>query len=278
MTAKAQADSIRQRLLKKSAKAGVSFSNLETAFLIERLVARLTAEERLRKSLIFKGGFVSLRVYESSRYTVDLDALLVKADLEKTLELARAAAENDIQDGVWFQFERQIDLATQGEYGGIRQIYRAGIGEKMKNVKKAQIINFDLGIGDPVTPGPFAADTKMLLSDRSLSWSVYPVETIIAEKLHVIAARNEANSRSKDIYDLAIFLPRADMKVLKEALRKCFAFRKTELPPSFANLLKGIDTTVLERGWPSAVASVPGAPKFKTVFDQLISLVEALDQ
>ena len=53
-----------------------------------------------------------------------------------------------MNDGVWFRFEGQIDLATQGEYGGIRHSYRAGIGEVLKNLKKAQVINFDLGIGD----------------------------------------------------------------------------------------------------------------------------------
>jgi predicted nucleotidyltransferase component of viral defense system len=278
MTTKARGDSVRQRLLKLSEKTRVSFTNLETVFLIERLVVRLIADERLRTSLVFKGGFVGLKVYESPRYTVDLDALLMKANLEKTLEATRAAAERDIADGVWFHFEDQIDLATQGEYGGIRQVYRAGIGERMKNLKKAQIINFDLGIGDPVTPGPFTAESKMLLSDESLSWSVYPVETIIAEKLHAIVARAETNSRSKDLHDLAIFLPRADKKILMNALAKCFAFRKTDMPTSFTSFLRRLDTTVLERGWPSAVASVPDAPKFKAAYDQLISHLEAFDQ
>jgi hypothetical protein len=52
-----------------------------------------------------------------------------------------------------------VDLTTQGEYGGIRHIYRAGIVEILKNLKKAQVVHFDLGIGAPVTPGPLQADT-----------------------------------------------------------------------------------------------------------------------
>ena len=31
-------------------------------------------------------------------------------------------------------------------------MFRAGLGEKLKNTKKAQAINFDLGFGDPVSP------------------------------------------------------------------------------------------------------------------------------
>jgi hypothetical protein len=121
---------------------------------------------------------------------VDVDALAIKAGVESTLKRARDKAESDLEDGVWFRFEDQVDLATQGEYGGIRQVYRAGIGEVLKNLKKAQVVHFDVGIGDPITPGPLATETPSLLSPHeALSWSVYPVETIIAEKLHIGRAR-----------------------------------------------------------------------------------------
>ena len=129
MTTKSKGSSVRQRLTDLSQKIRAPYQNLETAFMIERLVARLVADKKLGKHLIFKGGFVGLRVYESHRYTVDLDALLVNAKIESTLDLAKEKAESDLDDGVWFRFEDQIDLATQGEYGGIRQVYRAGIGE-----------------------------------------------------------------------------------------------------------------------------------------------------
>lgn len=277
MTTKSKGESVRQRLLKLSEKMGVAFANLETIFIIERLVVRLLANEHLRKSLVFKGGFVGLKVYESPRFTVDLDALLVKSNLEKTLEETKAAAEKEIADGVWFHFEEQINLTAQGEYGGIRQVFRSGVGERLKNPKKAQIVNFDLGIGDPVTPKPVAADTPALLSQEDLSWSVYPVETIIAEKLHAIVAHADANSRSKDIHDLAVFLPRADREILKDALEKCFEYRKTQLPKSFMTLLKELNTTVLERGWPSAVASVVGAPRFSDAFEKVITQLTEMD-
>ena len=199
MSTKAKGTSVTQKLIQLSAKQGALFPNLVTIFLIERLVSRLVADEKLRNHLVFKGGFVGLKVYDSPRYTVDLDALLLKANVDATLSMTKAAAESDLDDGVWFRFQEKVDLATQGEYGGIRQVYRAGIGEVIKNVKKAQIINFDLGIGDPVTPAPFAATTRGLISNETLSWSVYPIETIVAEKLHAVVAHADGNSRSKDI-------------------------------------------------------------------------------
>ena len=271
MSTKAKGSSVRQKLVDLSTKQGVPYPNLETAFLIERLVARLMSSEELRKALVFKGGFVGLRVYNSPRYTVDLDALLLRANLEPTLKRTKDNAELDLEDGVWFRFESQIDLTTQGEYGGIRQVFRAGIGEVLKNIKKAQTINFDLGIGDPVTPKPVRAKIQTLLGKEEIGWSVYPIETIIAEKLHALISIGNVNSRSKDVHDLAIFLPKADPGILLEALAKCFSFRKTNLPESLSEAVQSINTTMLKRGWANAIASVPDASKFDVAFDAVVA-------
>jgi predicted nucleotidyltransferase component of viral defense system len=276
MTTKQKGDSISQKLTTLRSKTGVTFQNIATAFLIERLVARLVADQKLGDRLVFKGGFVCLRVYESPRYTFDLDALLRNTNIDETLSLTKVAAESDIDDGVWFRFESQIDLTTQGEYGGIRQSFRAGIGPVLKDLKKAQIINFDLGIGDPITPKPYKAVTETLMGEEDLSWSVYPVETIIAEKLHAIIDRKDANSRSKDIHDLAFFLSKADKAILQLAISKCFAHRQTDLPKNFAKTLKSLDTKILKKGWPSAVSSVNNAKTFESTFAKVISLLEDL--
>lgn len=279
MTTKAKGQSVRQKLLNVSLEAGLPYQNVETAFILERLVARLIADRMLRQHLVFKGGFVGLRVYDSPRYTVDVDALVVDADVGSVLELARTNAESDLEDGVWFRLEDQVDLATQGEYGGIRQVYRAGIGEVLKDPRKAQIVHFDVGIGDPVTPYPRELSTPSLLSPgEALSWAVYPLETIIAEKLHALIAHGNVNSRSKDVYDLAVFLPKADAGVLGEALRRCFAFRSTALPESFSDVLSFLDTKTLERGWISATASIPDRPQFGPIFEAVVGLVEDMER
>lgn len=279
MTTKAKGHSVRQKLVNLSHQLDVLYPNLETAFMLERLVARLVADETLHGHLVFKGGFVGLRVYDSQRYTVDVDALALKANVESTLELSRQKIESDLEDGVWFRFEDQVDLATQGEYGGIRQTYRAGIGEVLKNLTKARVVHFDVGIGDPVTPGPLMIETASLVSaNEDLSWSVYPIETIVAEKLHALIARGNINSRSKDVYDLAVFLPKADAAVLGRALKRCFDHRSTDLPTSLSTVLMAIDTKSLERGWISATASVPDRPGFRETFETVIRLIGEMEQ
>ncbi|MEQ1664936.1 MAG: nucleotidyl transferase AbiEii/AbiGii toxin family protein [Bdellovibrionales bacterium] len=270
MTTKAKGESIRVRLKSLTSKLKVKYSDIETIFLIERLVARLISDKSLAQHLVFKGGFVGLKIYESPRYTVDLDALLVKSNIESTLKLVKQKAESNLNDEVWFRFESQVDLATQGEYGGIRHVYRAGVGEVLKNLKKAQIVHFDLGIGDPIIPGPQKQLTPSLLCENGeISWSVYPIETICAEKLHALISHGDQNSRSKDVHDLAIFLPKAEDEVLTEAIKKCFEFRKTDLPPSLLIALKELDTTRLKRGWANAVASIQEPSSFKEIFKTL---------
>ena len=95
MSMKAKGMSISKRLSNLAAKEQIPFKHLGTAFLIERLVWRLTTEPSLASKLVFKGGFVGLRVYDSRRYTIDLDALLRKADIEATLKITQAAAEKE---------------------------------------------------------------------------------------------------------------------------------------------------------------------------------------
>ncbi len=275
MTTKAKGTSIRQKIIDMSKKMGVNPRDLETVFLIERLVARLIANKKLSDRLVFKGGFVGLKVYDSPRYTVDLDALLVKSNIEETLVLVQEQAQVDLNDGVWFRFDGRTDLATQGEYGGIRHTYRAGIGEVLKSIKKAQIINFDLGIGDPITPGPQIKKTPSLFSgSEDISWSVYPIETICAEKLHALISHGDENSRSKDVHDLAIFLPKADPKTLKKAIKNCFEFRETEIPTSFYKGVRQLNTSRLEKGWDSAVSSIPNVGGFAEAFEALCEHLE----
>jgi predicted nucleotidyltransferase component of viral defense system len=271
-----QARSIASKLSNISQAEGITYQNIATAFLIERLLARLILNSDLTKCLIFKGGYVGLRVYNSARYTIDLDALLVKADIPSTLKQTVSAIETDIGDGTWFVLESQTDLRTQGEYGGFRQTFRAGIGEQPKDIKRSQVICFDLGVGDPVTPGPIRTQTAEMIGGGELSWRVYPIETIIAEKLQTLVVRGGDNSRAKDVFDLHYYLPKADIKTLKIAVNKCFEFRETQMPSDLGKELSKIDQSLLKRGWKSAMLSIRNAPTFEEAFENIVDAVERI--
>ena len=274
MNLKDTAKSINQRLSNLSKKRGVPFPYIVTEFLIERLLARLIENPKLNENLIFKGGFVALKLYESKRYTVDLDALSRKIPQEKLSEEIKSAVQHNLGDSVWFNFQETVDLKTQGEYGGIRFVFRAGIGEPLKDLKRAQVLHLDIGSGDPVTPEPLKVTLKNMLSTGELTWLVYPIETMIAEKLHALMSRLEFNSRSKDIMDLSLLLPQADSKTLKKAIERTFHYRELEVPVDFGSALESIDLSILRKGWKKATASVPQALSFDDAFKKMLSEVK----
>jgi predicted nucleotidyltransferase component of viral defense system len=265
-----RARSIGDKLSQLAKSQRVAYPKVLTEFLLERLAVRLVSSPELRGRLVFKGGYVSLRVYASPRYTIDLDVLLRQGSLESVAETARIAVEADLGDAVWFRLEKTVDLATQGEYGGLRIVFRAGLGEVLKNLKKAQIVHLDIGKGDPVVPDPVEVETPFLLGGGSLSWRVYPVETTVAEKLHALIVRGSESSRSKDIFDLNLLLPKCDASVLRRSLAETFRHRGDALPDNLVRHIQEIDRKILKMGWGSAIGDLAGQPVFDEEFESLV--------
>jgi len=272
---KSQAQSIGDRLSKIARELKVPYRLILTEFLLERLAVRLVADKILSQYLVFKGGYVSLRVYNSPRYTVDLDALLTKGPLDKTIVTSKTAAETDISDGVWFRSEKSFELETQGDYGGHRIIFRCGVGEILPELKRAQIVNLDIGKGDPIVPAHREVKTPFLLGEGALSWQVYPVETTVSEKLHALIVRRSQSSRAKDIFDLVLLIPKCDEETLKKALTETFRYRGQSVPSDIAVQVNSIDRNLLNKGWNSAVGEIQNAQSFEETFENLVKLLLA---
>ena len=86
----------------------------------------------------------------------------------------------------------------------------------------------------------------------------------------------DRNSRSKDVYDVQVFLPQADPAALSEALKATFRFRGDQQPKTISSVLSLIDTSVLRRGWKAAVASVKQSPNFDDAFAVIVSNLRML--
>jgi hypothetical protein len=274
---KALATSINSRLSDIARKSQKPFPHVLTEFLLERVAARLASNLDLAKHVVFKGGYVGLKVHRSPRYTIDRDALAIGLSLDKVARSAKAAIEDTLfDDGVWFVFEEFVDLKTQGEYGGSRLVFRAGIGEPIQNVKKAQIINVDFAIGDSITPAPIPTETSFILGNGHLTWTVYPPETTVSEKLHAMITLGDANSRSKDLFDINFLLPKCNAKLLQIALVNTFKSREDDPPKDLINQIKKIDTTVLRRGWRRAIGGLAEEHNFDETFAQMIKKLEEI--
>ena len=256
------AKSVSEGIKRVAKENGATYAEILTQFLIERAAVRLVSDPILYQRLVFKGGFVGLRVYGSPRFTTDLDAVVQSEDRYDFRKTARDAMAQDLGDHVWFDFEQEVDLLTQNEYGGVRLQFRSGLGEPPEDKRRAQIINVDIGTGDPITPGAQDEKTPTTLGVGELSWRVYPIETIVAEKLHPLVSLGAENSRSKDIFDLAFYLPNANADLLKRAIARTFAHRGDAVPDSIATDIKSMDHSLLRRGWRSATGAIRPAPDF----------------
>lgn len=80
-------ESIKAKLTSLALKLDRDFFGLSLEFAIERLVARLQADTKLAKHVIFKGGFVMLKCYGSNRTTIDLDTSVQGIAIEEAVVL-----------------------------------------------------------------------------------------------------------------------------------------------------------------------------------------------
>lgn len=270
------ARSITSKLSNISREKNIAYRYVATNFYIERMIARILTTP-LKDELIFKGGYVGLRVYESQRYTVDLDAVIKSIKNKKQLNSLQKAIESDIGDGVWFKLENEEELPLQTYAGGIKQIYRVGLGERPEKISKASVVHFDIGFDDAIIPAPKNVKISSILGNEEISWKVYPIETIIAEKLHAFIFRDGGSSRAKDLYDLSFYVPKAKEKTLKKAIQACFKQRKTELPKSIFETMKFYDFFLVEKSWNKVTSVVSEKIDFESCLEKVLENLKKLN-
>lgn len=135
--------------------------------------------------------------------------------------------EVDCPDGVVYEPNSVIMevMQNQREYEGVRVRFHA-------RLESAKIpMQIDLGFGDVVTPAPEQIAYPTLLDLPAPILRGYPVETVIAEKLHTMVEKGMLNSRVKDYHDVWMLLRWGcfDAEVLERALVRTFEQRETRL-------------------------------------------------
>jgi predicted nucleotidyltransferase component of viral defense system len=270
--------SIQQKLANLSKKLGQNYNALALEFALERLVARLRSDAKLEKALVFKGGFVMLKVYGSNRLTVDVDTSLYGLSIEETESRAKTMIEKDFQDGIWMGAVQSEKMEHQTEYNGLRLTARYSFGDpKVKTSRLGKLI-LDIGISDVVTPGPQDAILEPLLGGAPISWRVYPIESIVAEKLHALVSHGNLNSRFKDVFDLTHLLPRCkNKKTLLKAISNSFQSRETPIPKSFSDFWNALDKETLQRSTGSVSMSIGKTPDFNQLDKTLSDLLKRLE-
>lgn len=224
--------SVMARLKNVALQKNWNFNQLLFRYAVECFLRRLAGAPEANQ-FVLKGGnlFVIWQRGWSSRPTMDAD-FLCRGDwtpgrLESLFgRVCRMAVEPD--DGVTFDSHsiRSEPIREGGDYPGTRLRLIGHLG----NVRLS--LQFDIGIGDAVTPAPRLASFPVLLDGGVPRIRVYPKETVVAEKFHTMVLRGIADSRMKDFYDVWLMteLFEFDGELLHRAIAATFKRRRTELP------------------------------------------------
>jgi len=188
--------SVQQRLLNLRAKTGEDANALFTQFAIERFLYRLSRSS-LADWFVLKGAML-FRAWSGSlhRPTKDVDLLgfgepTPAAVVAMIRQILTTAVEDD---GIVFDADsvKAKEIRENQEYGGIRTMFTA-------KLNKAVIpLQSDVGFGDAITPAAEDRTYPVLIGMAAPKLRMYPVETVVAEKLEATVKLGMINSRMKD--------------------------------------------------------------------------------
>ncbi len=231
--------SVEARLKNLSKQQGWNYAHILTRYATERFLYRLSISP-YRDQFVLKGGnlFVIWLKGASSRPTIDTDLLRYgNATAEELQSIFTTIANTDEQalDGMVYDTStikvESIREATQ--YGGTRIVLIAYLGRTRSRLQ------FDIGVGDVVTPAPELTDFPVLLQGCTPRIKAYPMASVIAEKAQIIVSLGLLNSRMKDFYDIWLLSQQFehDFKLLAEAIQKTFNHRGEAIPSIEASQL-----------------------------------------
>jgi hypothetical protein len=230
---------LEERLKRASLTDQVDPNRLRRQVSFDRLLARLFREESA--PWVLKGGYALELRFKAARSTVDIDLTVQRVaasaggDQNQIVrEMLQSAA--DISLGDWFEFvvgPASMDL-TAAPYGGARYPVEARMDERI-----FARFHLDAGVGDVVMRPLETIVCRDWLGFAGIESSrviMIAREQQFAEKIHAYTLpRNAANSRVKDLVDLALLIGsgRLDKQLIMEALRLTFERRGThDLPAS----------------------------------------------
>ena len=271
-------DSITQKLRNKAKELDLNYNLVLSKFFLDEFLKLISISVH-RENFMLKGGMLltySLGV--QNRSTQDID-FLVKGFPIETVKLKKFLEEilgDTNKKDIWFEINGTAEeIRAEDEYGGIR-FHLIG---HLVNIRIP--FSIDIATGDPIYPLPRLERYSTILGDN-IELNMYPLETVLSEKLQTILTRAENNSRSKDFYDIYAILKNKfevlNIMELKVAVSMTFSYRKTEISKEKAKfIIRNIneDSLINER-WKRYKKKNPYAKEieFSEIIESLNTLIE----
>ena len=130
----------------------------------------------------------------------------------------------DLNDEIKYEVLDITEITKEKKYAG----KSVRIKSKYFNIQK--IFNIDIAKGDIVTPNPVLYNYKSNITETNFDILAYSKETILAEKIETLISKGEANSRSKDLFDIYLLSKeKYNIDIFNSAIINTFYVRNTEL-------------------------------------------------
>lgn len=222
---------VRKQLLRIARDSGRPFADVLRYYGMERFLYRLSVSPYADR-FVLKGALM-LQVWQgaSARPTFDVDLLgRIDNSIDNIHETLRAVCQQEVEpDGLVYDVDAlQVQTIIEDAiYQGLRASFVGYLG-------KSEIpVRVDMGFGDIVVgASPDRQPYPKILDAPAPVLLGYSRESVIAEKLQVMAKLGLANSRVKDYYDIWSLSRQFDFdgNVLAEAIQRTFAQRDTGVP------------------------------------------------
>jgi hypothetical protein len=269
--------SLLARLRHVGQQQGLPLDTMLLLYVQQGFLARLEASSEAER-FVLKGGLSLFARYRASaRPTQDLD--LAAAHLPNTPEGVTQALTRILAvpyaDGLTFgaaPLNVRV-MQTESRYPGVSAQVTAQVG------RARQVLPLDVSFGNVITPAPVTLDFPRLLVPDAVRVSVYPLETVVAEKFAALVELGLLTTRMKDVYDLSVISAREALTwdSLHTAVGRSFAARgtpdgRTVLTTDFAadEVLAGRWRQFLRR------TALPAPPEFSETMQLLRPFLTAI--
>ena len=171
-------------------------------YMMERFLERVSVS-KYRDNFILKGGFlIAAMVGIDMRSTMDMDTTIKGLPVSEgeILKIVNEILAAPVNDNVSFEIKSIKPIHDAGGY----EDFRLGILATFFTMRVD--LKIDITTGDVIIPREVDYSFKLMFEDRAIQVKAYNLNTILAEKIESILARNVANTRARDYYDVFILL------------------------------------------------------------------------
>ena len=184
-------------------------------FMMERFLERI-AVSHYRNNFILKGGFlIAAMVGIDMRSTMDIDTTLkgIPVNESEIKKIITEILNTSVNDNVYFEMDSVQPIHDSGEYND----FRIGLTATFFTMKIK--VKLDITTGDSIIPSEIDYSYKLMFENRDISIKAYNLQTILAEKIESILARNVTNTRLRDYYDVYILLSTRHFEMQKSDIQ-----------------------------------------------------------